>query len=320
MIRKQKCPTCGVWLQVPGEAIDRIRCSGCDAVVSIAADPPVDVLEVVSRPTPRRSERDRDEDDPPRRSRSRDDYDEEDRPSRRRYERDEDEEDRPRRRSGSGGRGARRDWDEDREGDPLPEKLLSRGREMSVPLSVLSRELRDKVDETVRKNETIVWVGQPDPKVKALRGIPATIFGGIFALVGSIFVIIGIVSGFLPFVLIAGFFVLIGCLVMATPLFSMMMAKRTCYVLTNRRAIVITWNLVFGISVRSYNKYQVGCMRKQSSWFVARAGDLVMHQETHVHYHGGRHGGVGVHIVQYGFMAIREVDEVEELMQDTLLD
>ena len=50
---------------------------------------------------------------------------------------------------------------------------------------------------------------------------------------------------------------------------------------------------------------------------LVMAGDLVMHQEVHMHYH--HRGGVGVSIVQFGFLALQDVDEVEEIMRDTLL-
>lgn len=302
-----QCPQCQAWLAIPDPAATRVRCGLCQAVVDVGPLAQVDVLEVVDTHAPRRAERKRDEDDenlrPLRRSnRDKDDEGEDGRSDRSRARSREDtEDDQPRRQRRV----------------TVPEDLLERGRELSVPLGDLSRELQTRIEQTVTAKETIVYVGQPDPKVTAWRALPLVVVGGIFFAIATFFVILGIVLEFIAILIIGPLFMLIGGLLMLGPLWARLFAKRTVYVLTSHRAIVIRHGLLFGLSAQTYNRREVGRMRKQRSWFVANAGDLVMHQEIHVHV--DKHG-VGHSVSQYGFMSLRDLDAVCDLMRATLLE
>ena len=69
------------------------------------------------------------------------------------------------------------------------------------------------------------------------------------------------------------------------------MARRTWYVITNRRALVGQPTLFGESAVDSYTPMQLQSMNRRDSWFIRGAGDLVFRTErrlvvTTTHYAG----------------------------------
>ena len=98
-------------------------------------------------------------------------------------------------------------------------------------------------------------------------------------------------------------------------------AGRTCYALTNRRALVYRQGL-FGPTRESYTPLEVSGMRRSDSWLFRGTGDLVF-RTVYVVKSSGVSTGVGqrsVKTTHYGFLALPQVREVEKLVRETLID
>jgi LSD1 subclass zinc finger protein len=318
------CPACQRPIQVPEGSEGRaVRCPLCRHVIPAAvtsaqpaarsavvpktrqAEPEaLDDLEVLDDgPEDQLEVLPADDEDRRRPRRDRDDRDERD-----------DRDDRRRRRS-------RRDRDDDDDRDERP-RWTGGMSPLSLRLRDLPDDVRREVNEEVSDREEIVWLGQPDRKLVMIRNIGGTIFGAIFSTVALVFLIIGIVTHFIPFAIFAFFFILIGLAVMCSPLLAAHWAKRTCYVLTTKRAIVIRATLFSGFDVRTYKPGRLrSSMYRQRSWFVPEGGDLVMEERLEFYAHStGRGYSMGFRRVQYGFMRMHNVKEIEDLVHEVLLD
>jgi hypothetical protein len=97
-------------------------------------------------------------------------------------------------------------------------------------------------------------------------------------------------------------------------------ARRTCYALTNRRALVYKEGL-FGPTRDSYTPLEVSAMRRSNSWLVAGSGDLIFRTVQVVSTSRTRGvSSTSVKTIHYGFLAIAQVGEVEKLVRETLID
>jgi hypothetical protein len=199
---------------------------------------------------------------------------------------------------------------------------LARGQDLSVPFDTLSPALQNKIESTLSKREEIVYLSQPSPSAKAWKNAPFSIFGMVFVIFAMGFIVVGATTNQMAFMLFPLIFVVVGGGMILAPLFSYLMAKNTAYVLTGRRGLVFENTIIFGVRMTSYSRRQVEDSKKQHSWMVKGAGDLVMREEVHVTHHYSNRGGYrgsSTQLVQYGFMAIQEVDAVEELIHDLFM-
>jgi hypothetical protein len=105
------------------------------------------------------------------------------------------------------------------------------------------------------------------------------------------------------------------------PFYRWKMAKRTCYALTNRRALVYKQGL-FGPTRESYSPVEVAQMRRRDSWVFKEGGDLIFKSVTVVSNSYSRQHGArqSVKTTHYGFLAIAQVKKVEKLVRETLID
>jgi hypothetical protein len=97
-------------------------------------------------------------------------------------------------------------------------------------------------------------------------------------------------------------------------------ARRTCYALTNRRALVYKEGL-FGPTRESYSPLEVAALKRSDSWAVRGSGDLIFRTVQVVST--SRTRGVSrssVKTTHYGFLAVAPVGEVERLVRETLID
>jgi hypothetical protein len=109
-------------------------------------------------------------------------------------------------------------------------------------------------------------------------------------------------------------FVVVGLGLLTSPFWLRQQAKRTCYALSDRRAII--WNAGwFGsVEVRSYGPGQLTRIRRVE--YPDGCGDLIF--EELITFGSDSDGHRTTNTRRYGFMAIPRVHEVEELLRKAL--
>ncbi len=182
-------------------------------------------------------------------------------------------------------------------------------------------ELDARVRSELQRDERLLWVGQPLPGrfarggcILALFGLPFTAFA-LFWTAGAAFAA-GSISGlFSCFALFGVPFLVVGFGMLSSPYWLRQKAKRTCYALTDRRAIV--WNAGwFGsVEIRGYGPGQLTRIRRVE--YPDGCGDLVFEEFTTLGTDSDGHPTSSTR--RYGFMAIQRVHEVEELVRKVLL-
>jgi hypothetical protein len=106
----------------------------------------------------------------------------------------------------------------------------------------------------------------------------------------------------------------------AVPVVHWHFAKRTCYVLTNRRALVYKEGL-FGPTRESYPPVEVANMRQSDSWVFSGHGDLIFRTVLVITSSSGRGGwSQSVRRRHFGFLAVAQVQEVGRIVRETLID
>ncbi len=203
---------------------------------------------------------------------------------------------------------------------------------MSDPFLFGNSSLPDELDARVRSEldhgEQLLWVGQPRPRRSAylvaipfvLFGIPWTAFSlnwtaMAFSMVG------GAPNGWPGMGMLVSLFgvpfVLTGLGMLSSPFWLRFAlrrrATRTCYALTDRRAIL--WEAgLFGIGsveVRSYRPADLTTIIRRD--YGDGSGDVVF-EEQRTHHEDTTAGKQG-----HGFMSIDNVREIEELLRKALL-
>lgn len=180
--------------------------------------------------------------------------------------------------------------------DPLPEKL------------------RHKVRRELRPAERIEWVGQPVPRCFTRVSAPMFLFGIVFTSF-SIFWVAG-AWGYQPpdfsaggtgfFGLFGIPFILVGCGMLASPLWTRRKAIDTVYLVTDQRAILIEG--IFSTTVRSFMPDQLGSVYRRER--RGGLGDVVFKKEVSHDSEGGRT------TTDIGFLNIRDPAGVERLVSN----
>jgi hypothetical protein len=185
----------------------------------------------------------------------------------------------------------------------------------------LPPELDARVRAELQRDEQLLWVGQPLPARFARGGCLLALFGVPFAVVAvamiaGAMVAAGAVSGLLSCFALFGLpFLVVGLGLLSSPYWLRQMARRTCYALTDRRAIV--WNAGWrgSVEIRTYGPGQLTRIRRVE--YPDGCGDLVFEEFTTLGTDSD--GARTTNTRRYGFMAIRRVHEVEELLRKALL-
>jgi hypothetical protein len=175
--------------------------------------------------------------------------------------------------------------------------------------------LQGLIQSELQDGEQIQWVAQPIPMRFVLKSLP--IF--LFAIPWTAFAVfwITMASGFkMPqfssvvslFPLFGVPFVLIGLGLLGSPLWMWIKARRTAYVLTNRRAIVLDAR-VLSFVVRSFNVERLQELRRHQH--ADMSGDLIFDRQYSQNSDGDRQ------YTDVGFLAIRDVRKVEDLIRST---
>jgi hypothetical protein len=181
----------------------------------------------------------------------------------------------------------------------------------------LPNKLRLLVDREIAQGETICWLDRPNPArygweqawTKFLVGIPFTAFAifWIWAAAGGMAgpqaepgprFVIPLVFGTL--------FVLVGLGMLTSPLWMSVGARSTVYLITDRRAIIISapWN----VSVQSFGPANLTEFHRteRSNGY----GKVIFHRYNYVGFNGQSRTR------QIGFYAIANVKDVEDMLRD----
>ena len=188
---------------------------------------------------------------------------------------------------------------------------MNASEQIAVP-----RELQSLVEAELRPGERITWMEQPIARLLAratwpivLFGIPWTAFA-LFWTAGAAWGTTKMKDGpglFSVFPLFGLPFILIGVGMLSSPYWARRKARGSVYVLTDRRAILFTAGWRGSMTVRSFEPERLNDLRRNQH--SDGSGDLVFAQDIHRDSDGDRRS------TDVGFMAIREVKQVEEMVR-----
>jgi Zn-finger nucleic acid-binding protein len=307
---KRHCPTCDVWLQLTEQTRDKaVRCPKCKNVLAPA--PAVhDALPVEEEPDEPPARRRRGERDEPPRPRPRWEQDD---PPRRRSRRDEEEEP-------PTVRGRRLTRSNSRFRDEIPADVDERARRLSLKRSDLKPAIRDLIDRELDDDEQVVWIGRHDRLLKFVRGLGWLIGGGVGLVVAVLCFVLGFASSVGGLLLVAGLFIGFVCGIgFFAQVIRQLIPDSRVYVLTTRRALVVGWTLFGGNRATTYGPEVAACPRVRRAWFLSDAGDLVMRTlVVTTTYHSSRGSSITRSRRFFGFIGIRNLDEVDQLCADVL--
>jgi len=198
--------------------------------------------------------------------------------------------------------------------------------------STLPYQLNERVQGELRDGELLLWVGQPHPALFARPAIPL-VLGGIFFTAFSVFWVAtsaallfagggrpgggGLVGNLMSFFPLFGVpFVLIGLGMLTSPYWMRRRARKTCYALTHRRAVLFLPGWFGGFEVRSYRPESLGkiCRTQHDDG----SGDLIFEELVSIGTDSDGHPTTST--TQFGFKAIDRVREIEELLTRALLE
>lgn len=178
---------------------------------------------------------------------------------------------------------------------------------------------RQEVARELEPGERVVWAERPDPKsyargqwAIALFGVPFTAFA-IFWIVGAAWGTSKAPGGagvFSCFPLFGLPFLAVGIGMVTSPLWMRGRAAKCVYAVTDRRVIVRVAKAFGSVEIQSFHPDRLTSMTR-----VERAdgsGDLIFEQFT-------TRQGSGHTTVRRGFMGLRNVRGVEDLIRKTLL-
>lgn len=176
-------------------------------------------------------------------------------------------------------------------------------------LWALPEPLRNLVESELHEREAINWVGQPIHRRFVARSLPIVLFGipwtafAIFWMAGAAgFKMPNFQQGFDFFPLFGIPFVLIGFGMLSAPLWIAKKARRTVYVLTDRRAILFDGG--WSTTIRSFGPERLTDLRR-----VQRpdgSGDLIFEKSLSYDSDGDKRS------TDIGFLAIPDVKDVED--------
>ena len=177
----------------------------------------------------------------------------------------------------------------------------------------LPQDISRLVDAELRNGERVIWTGQPIPSRFALRGIPFVLFGipwtafALFWIAGaSGFKLPDFSNGFGIFPLFGLPFVFVGFGMLSSPYWMLRKARRTAYVITDQRAIVLAGGVFGSNTIRSFDPDRLKDIRRVQK--ADGSGDLIFERTWASDSDGGKQS------TDHGFLAISGVREVEAMI------
>lgn len=188
--------------------------------------------------------------------------------------------------------------------------------------------LDEKLQQELGRGEKLVWTGKPSVLLVILNGLilPAgALLLSLLLVLGPIDLIgylVGWPLGALKFVVLALLVVYLLFGFVAQPPWRWMLAARTDYVLTNRRAIVWRPGLFGIVTKEEYRPDELVFMRRAKAWFLGEGTGSVIFRTiitktTRTDNRG--HTSTSTTTTHYGFLDIYHADAVELLIGVTLL-
>ncbi len=180
----------------------------------------------------------------------------------------------------------------------------------------IPKEVRQKIDRELQPGESIRWVEQPVARMFTLASLPVLFFAipwtsfAIFWICGaSGFKVPDFSRGIQPehlFPLFGVPFVLIGLGMLSSPFWAWQAARKTVYLITNKRAILIQSGV--STTIRSYTPAQINhTYRKEGRNGI---GDVIIAVRKWKDSDGDQM------TEEIGFIGIRNPQEVEKMLKN----
>lgn len=179
------------------------------------------------------------------------------------------------------------------------------------PSEQIPFEIQRMIDSELSSGERVTWSGQPIPGRLARKAIPLVIFGipwtafAIFWTFGAWHTTKAAHDGYSSAFPLFGLpFILIGLGMLSSPYWSWRRAKRTAYVLTNKRAIIFAGGSRGSVTVRSFDPERFTDLRRNQN--PDGSGDIIFAQDIRRDSEGARQS------TDVGFLGVRDVKAVED--------
>jgi len=180
----------------------------------------------------------------------------------------------------------------------------------------IPKEVRQKIDRELQPGESIRWVDQPVAQMFTSASLPILFFAipwtsfAIFWMWGALgFKVPDLSRGIQPEHLFALFgvpFVLIGLGMLSSPFWAWKAARKTVYLITNKRAILIQSGV--STTIRSYTPAQINhTYRKEGKNDI---GDVIIAVRKWKDSDGDQM------TEEIGFISIRNPQEVEKMLKN----
>jgi hypothetical protein len=192
-----------------------------------------------------------------------------------------------------------------------------------------NRALMKQVAEELSRGEVLHFACRPCEKIARMQGYVGSAFGGLFAVIGVVVLLVMIFSAkpaVFVYLIPVAFILLGGFIAVIAPIAKIGQAKRGWYAITDRRAIVFTPAL-WGSSglTESYEPSALRRMWIKKSMWVTGAGDLIFKSETRHETRtthdarGRRRTETHTTTTHFGFLGVEDVKDVETLIHEVLL-
>jgi len=185
-------------------------------------------------------------------------------------------------------------------------------------VAILPEDIRREVDAELQQGERLIWADQPVPGLYAREAIGLFIFGLVWTAFSVVWMVCAAVSVYKPGhvlfslkLLLFGLpFALFGIALLGAPRWMRRMARRSVYVVTDRRAIVILGRAFGRIETQSFPPERLRSIDRTER--PDGSGDLIF---EHYWRMVGRRSGT---MIRRGFIAVANVQDVENLIYKTL--
>ena len=195
------------------------------------------------------------------------------------------------------------------------------GQKDALAIREFPFQIRQAIDSELEPDEVVRWADQPKPWRFARKTLPIVLFAipwtafAVFWICGAAgFKVPDFSKGWGLFPLFGLPFVLVGLGMFCSPLWMIRKAKRTVYIITNKRAIICEGG--WGMSIKSFGPEQLTkIIRKQ---MPDDSGDLIFDYGIWIDPTGRMSrkptGFSGIN--EIGFLGINNVRDVERMLKD----
>jgi hypothetical protein len=202
-------------------------------------------------------------------------------------------------------------------------------RRTTLPSAEVPPELNERLMKELMPKEKILWVGQPIPKLVFRRQLWALILAPILFVVAGVWSLFVLKGKDVPMMMLTGplVFLAFGIGLGIYPFIKKAIARKTFYLLTNKRAIIWALRPVIGVYRDVYQPAQLVNIRRENAILVRGAGDVIFRTKIIIRrtdYYDRRGGYRGSdtsrQTIHYGFLAVDRPQDVERLIRETLLE